>query len=64
MTRVEILSSLPLHRGNDISVGTRRLSQTIDKAFHAHAFGGVQICECLTSYGTIVGMDMIVICLL
>ena len=39
--RVEILSSLPLRRGNDISVVTRRLSKVIDKAFHAHAIGGV-----------------------
>lgn len=35
-TQVEILSSLPLRRGNSISVGTWRLSQAIDKAFHAH----------------------------
>ncbi|KAL6333938.1 hypothetical protein AAG906_039352 [Vitis piasezkii] len=34
--RVEILSSLPLRRGNGISVVSRRLSEVIDKAFHAH----------------------------
>ncbi|RVW92731.1 hypothetical protein CK203_042572 [Vitis vinifera] len=35
-SRVEILSSLPLRRGNGISVVSRRLSEAIDKAFHAH----------------------------
>ncbi|RVW99508.1 uncharacterized protein LOC100852586 isoform X1 [Vitis vinifera] len=35
-SRVEILSSLPLRRGNGISVVSRRLSETIGKAFHAH----------------------------
>ncbi|KAL6326893.1 hypothetical protein AAG906_012169 [Vitis piasezkii] len=35
-SRVEILSSLPLRRGNGISVVSRRLSDAIDKAFHAH----------------------------
>ncbi|KAL6329683.1 hypothetical protein AAG906_026420 [Vitis piasezkii] len=34
-SRVEILSSLPLRRGNGISVVSRRLSEAIDKAFHA-----------------------------
>ncbi|KAL6347714.1 hypothetical protein AAG906_026243 [Vitis piasezkii] len=35
-SRVEILSSLPLRRGNGISAVSRRLSEAIDKAFHAH----------------------------
>ena len=35
-TQVEILFSLPLWRDNDISATTKRLSQVIDKAFHAH----------------------------
>ncbi|XP_034694184.1 ubiquitin-like-specific protease 1A [Vitis riparia] len=35
-SRVEILSSLPLRRGNGISVVSRRLSDAIDQAFHAH----------------------------
>ena len=35
-SRVKILSSLPLRRGNGISVVSRRLSEAIDKAFHAH----------------------------
>ena len=34
--RVEIFSSLPLRKGNDISVVTRRLFEAFDKAFHAH----------------------------
>ena len=34
--RVEILSSLPLRRGNNISVATRRLSVAIHKALHAY----------------------------
>ena len=34
--QVEILSSMHLQRGNDISVVIRRLSEAIDKAFHAH----------------------------
>ena len=34
--QVEILSSLPLRRDNYISATTKRLSQAIDKAFHAH----------------------------
>ena len=33
--RVEILSSLPLRRGNNISSATRRLSVAIHKALHA-----------------------------
>ncbi|WJZ95626.1 hypothetical protein VitviT2T_014380 [Vitis vinifera] len=35
--RVEILSSLPLRRGNSISAATRRLSMAINKALHAYA---------------------------
>ncbi|RVW21732.1 hypothetical protein CK203_108209 [Vitis vinifera] len=35
-SRVEILSSLPLRRGNRISAVSRCLSDAIDKAFHAH----------------------------
>ena len=35
-SRVEILSSLPLRRGNGISDVSRCLSDAIDKAFHAH----------------------------
>ncbi|KAL6325943.1 hypothetical protein AAG906_038434 [Vitis piasezkii] len=35
-SRVEILSLLPLRRGNGISVVSRRLSDAIDQAFHAH----------------------------
>ncbi|RVW68409.1 hypothetical protein CK203_062829 [Vitis vinifera] len=35
-SRVEILSSLPLRRGNVISAVSRRLSDAIDQAFHAH----------------------------
>ena len=35
-SRVDILSSLPLRRGNGISAILRRLSEAIDKAFHAH----------------------------
>ena len=35
-SRVEILSSLPLRRGNGISAISRRLSDAINKAFHAH----------------------------
>ena len=35
--RVEILSSLPLRRGNNISAATRRLSMAINKALHAYA---------------------------
>ncbi|KAL6323315.1 hypothetical protein AAG906_029322 [Vitis piasezkii] len=34
--RVEILSSLPLRRGNSISAATRRLSMAINKALHAY----------------------------
>ncbi|RVW91438.1 hypothetical protein CK203_038600 [Vitis vinifera] len=34
--RVEILSSLPLRRGNNISAATRRLSMAINKALHAY----------------------------
>ena len=36
IARIEILSSLPLRRGNGISVVLRRLSEVIDKALHAH----------------------------
>ena len=35
-SRVEILSLLPLRRGNGISAVSRCLSDAIDKAFHAH----------------------------
>ena len=35
-SRVEILFSLPLRRGNGISTVSRRLSKVIDKAFHDH----------------------------
>ncbi|RVX01305.1 hypothetical protein CK203_031228 [Vitis vinifera] len=35
-SRVDILSSLPLRRGNGISAVSRRLSDAIDQAFHAH----------------------------
>ncbi|RVW27788.1 hypothetical protein CK203_102642 [Vitis vinifera] len=35
-SRVEILFSLPLRRGNGISTVSRRLSKAIDKAFHDH----------------------------
>ena len=34
--RVEILSSLPLRRGNNISAATRRLSMALHKALHAY----------------------------
>ncbi|XP_059597199.1 uncharacterized protein LOC132254763 [Vitis vinifera] len=34
--RVEILSSLPLRRGNNISAAMRRLSMTLHKALHAY----------------------------
>ncbi|XP_034677816.1 sentrin-specific protease 1-like [Vitis riparia] len=34
--RVEILSSLPLRRGNNISAATRRLSMTLHSALHAY----------------------------
>ncbi|RVW75021.1 Ubiquitin-like-specific protease 1A [Vitis vinifera] len=37
VARVEILSSLPLRRGNSISAATRRLSMAINKALHAYA---------------------------
>ena len=36
VARVEILFSLPLRKGNNISVVMRRLFEAIDKAFHAH----------------------------
>ncbi|WKA01642.1 hypothetical protein VitviT2T_019913 [Vitis vinifera] len=38
--QVEIFSSLPLQRGNNISASTRRLSMAIHKALHAH---GIQM---------------------
>ncbi|XP_019074433.1 ubiquitin-like-specific protease ESD4 isoform X1 [Vitis vinifera] len=34
--RIEILSSLPLRRGNYISASTRRLSMALERALHAH----------------------------
>lgn len=34
--RVKILSLFPLRRGNGISVVSRRLSEAIEKTFHAH----------------------------
>ena len=34
--RVEILSSLPLRQGNNISAATKQLSMAINKALHAY----------------------------
>ncbi|RVW21949.1 hypothetical protein CK203_110571 [Vitis vinifera] len=42
-SRFKILSSLPLRRGNGISIVSRRLSEVIDKAFHAH--GMLKVCH-------------------
>ncbi|WJZ88903.1 hypothetical protein VitviT2T_008165 [Vitis vinifera] len=54
--RVEILSSLPLRRGNNISAATQRLSMTLHKALHAyriHMDADVSSL-CMSDYGVFV----------